>query len=66
MIAEEVSQFMCWANEKSKVHKGGNIGRLKLVKGFTYSQIVLDEQCGTRDILFSILEKFKATGNEWK
>jgi hypothetical protein len=39
MIAEEVSQFMCW-DEKSKVHKGGNIGRLNIVKGFTYSQIL--------------------------
>jgi hypothetical protein len=40
MIAEEVSQFMWWAHEKSKVHKGGNIGGLNIVKGFTYSQIL--------------------------
>ena len=38
MIAEDGSQFLWWAHEKSKVLKNGNIRGLNIMTGFTNSQ----------------------------
>lgn len=43
MIAEDGSQFMWWAHEKSKVLEGGNIKGLNIMTGFTNSQKLSDE-----------------------
>lgn len=69
MIAEDGSQFMWWAHEKSKLLEGGNIKGLSIMTGFTNSEklswmnniILAIEISGS---VFS--QKFKATGYEWK
>jgi hypothetical protein len=38
MIAEDASQFMWWAHEKSEVLEGGSIKGLNIMSGFTNSQ----------------------------
>ena len=69
MIAEDDSQFMWWAHEKSKLLEGGNIKGLSIMTGFTNSEklswmnniILAIEISGS---VFS--QKFMATGYEWK
>jgi hypothetical protein len=69
MIAEDDSQFMWWAHEKSKLLEGGNNKGLSIMTGFTNSEklswmnniILAIEISGS---VFS--QKFMATGYEWK
>jgi hypothetical protein len=69
MIAEDGSQFMWWAHEKSKVLEGGNIKGLNVMTGFTNSQKLswLNNLILALEISGSVFsQKFNAIGYEWK
>jgi hypothetical protein len=69
MIAEDASQFMWWAHEKSKVLEGGNIKGLNIMSGFTNSQKLswMNNLVLALEISGSVFsQKFNAIGYEWK